>query len=59
MDVLIKSGSIHFKISLLVAEIVGQVIVFSFILVPTCKYSHFVKWHSRLVTKPVPTWSGV
>ena len=38
-DVLIKSGCIHFN-SLIVTEIVGGVIVFSCILVPTCRYSH-------------------
>ena len=59
MDVLIKSGSIHFIISLIVTEIVGCVIVFSFILVPTCRYSHVLIWHSGQVTKPVLTWSGV
>ena len=37
MDVFIKSGSIHFKISLIVTEIV----VFSCILIPICRYSHF------------------
>ena len=51
MDVLIKSGSIHFQISLIVTEIVGWVIVFICILVPDL--------HSRQVTKPVPTRSGV
>ena len=41
MDVLIKSGSIHFKNSPIVTDIVRWVIVFSCIIVPTCRYSHF------------------
>ena len=41
MNVLIKSGSIHFKNSLIATDIVRRVIVFSCILVPTCRYSHF------------------
>ena len=41
MDFLIKSGSIHFKNSLIVIDIVRQVIMFSCILVPTCRHSHF------------------
>ena len=38
---MIKSGSIHFKKSLIVTDIVRRVIVFSCILIPTCRYSHF------------------
>ena len=40
MDFL-KSGSIHFKNSLIVTDIVSRVIVFSCILVPKCRYYHY------------------